>query len=68
MTVVAWIAAYVVVTVVIHVGGRSLAQAPRYAQTLVVSGTLVIVMVNVVMPAIARLVARLFGFPNPKSP
>jgi hypothetical protein len=60
-TVIAWLAAYVIVTLVVHAGGSALAGAPRYTQTLIVSGTLVVAMVNGVMPAIAGLVARLFA-------
>jgi hypothetical protein len=60
ITVAAWAAAYAVVNVVVMAGGSRLATAPRGVQTLVVSGTLVIVMVNLLMPAIGGLVGRLF--------
>ncbi|MEV4538985.1 hypothetical protein AB0J82_34950 [Asanoa sp. NPDC049518] len=60
-TVIAWLAAYVIVTLVIHAGGSALAAAPRGTQTLVVSGTLVVAMVNGVMPAIGGLVGRIFA-------
>ena len=64
-TLVAWIAAYAVVTVVVAVGGSALAGAPRAVQTLVVSGTLVVVMVNLVMPAVGGLLGRLFAGRRP---
>jgi antibiotic biosynthesis monooxygenase (ABM) superfamily enzyme len=60
-TVIAWFAAYAIVTLVSTAGGSALAGAPRSTQTLVVSGTLVLAMVNGVMPAIGGLVARLFA-------
>lgn len=59
-TLAAWLAAYVVVTAVVTAGGATLARAPRSLQTLVISGVLVILMVNVVMPAIGATMTRLF--------
>jgi antibiotic biosynthesis monooxygenase (ABM) superfamily enzyme len=58
-TLLAWIGAYLVVNVVVLVGGRALATASPARQMLVISGTLVAVMVNVLMPLIAGVVARL---------
>ena len=58
-TVVAWIAAYAIVNIVIEIGGDRLATAPRAVQTLVLSGAIVVIMVNVLMPLIVVVVARI---------
>jgi antibiotic biosynthesis monooxygenase (ABM) superfamily enzyme len=63
-TIITWMAAYAIVTLVFLVGGEALAGAPAPVRALVVSGVLVIVMVNVLMPALTRLIARLFA-PRP---
>jgi antibiotic biosynthesis monooxygenase (ABM) superfamily enzyme len=60
-TLIAWLAAYLIVTVVFVAGGPWLASAPTPVRLLVASGVLVIGMVNVLMPALSRLVDKLFG-------
>jgi antibiotic biosynthesis monooxygenase (ABM) superfamily enzyme len=60
-TLAAWLAAYAVVTVVVTLGGAPLAAAPAAVRTLVISGALVIIMLNVLMPVLGGLVARLFA-------
>jgi antibiotic biosynthesis monooxygenase (ABM) superfamily enzyme len=60
-TLVAWIAAYAIVNAVTAAGGEVLAAASAPVRMLVVSGVLVVVMVNGLMPVLAGLVARLFG-------
>jgi len=59
-TLLAWIAAYAVVNVVMLLGGPALATASSAVRTLVISGTLVILMINVLMPVIVGVVGRLF--------
>lgn len=61
ITLAAWVAAYLLVTLVFVVGGDRLAGAPAPVRFLVVSGVLVIVMVNVLMPFLGRTVGRLFS-------
>jgi hypothetical protein len=61
ITLAAWVAAYLLVTLVFVVGGDQLAGAPAPVRFLVVSGVLVIVMVNVLMPFLGRTVGRLFS-------
>jgi hypothetical protein len=63
-TAAAWVGAYLTVNLVAIAGGHTLAAAPRELQTLVVSGALVIIMVNALMPLIGRGVARLFEAPK----
>jgi antibiotic biosynthesis monooxygenase (ABM) superfamily enzyme len=60
-TLLAWAAAYLVVNIVIRAGGSVLAGAAPAVQTLVISGALVAMMVNVLMPVIAGVVDRLFA-------
>jgi len=60
-TFLAWVAAYLVVNGVVLAGGSALATASPALRTLVISGTLVILMINVLMPVIARVVAHLFA-------
>jgi antibiotic biosynthesis monooxygenase (ABM) superfamily enzyme len=60
-TLIAWLVAYLIVTIVFVAGGFWLAGAPMPVRLLVVSGVLVIVMVNVLMPAMSRLIGKLFG-------
>ena len=60
-TLAAWIAAYAIVGAVFALGGQALAHAPLAVRLLVVSGVLVIIMVNVLMPALARLLDRLLA-------
>nr|WP_296065342.1 hypothetical protein [uncultured Actinoplanes sp.] len=59
-TLLAWIAAYAVVNVVVLLGGPALAATSSAVRTLVISGTLVILMINVLMPVIVGVVGRLF--------
>jgi antibiotic biosynthesis monooxygenase (ABM) superfamily enzyme len=63
-TLAAWLVAYTIVGVVFVAGGRWLAAVPMAVRLLIVSGVLVIVMVNVLMPVLGGLVARLFA-PRP---
>jgi antibiotic biosynthesis monooxygenase (ABM) superfamily enzyme len=57
MTLAAWLAAFVVVLALLSVFGETLAQLPLPARALVMSGVLVTLMANVVMPALARRLA-----------
>jgi antibiotic biosynthesis monooxygenase (ABM) superfamily enzyme len=66
-TLAAWIAAYATVGAVFIVGGSALADAPLAVRLLVVSGVLVVIMVNVLMPALARPLDKLLAA-RPVSP
>jgi antibiotic biosynthesis monooxygenase (ABM) superfamily enzyme len=59
-TLAAWLAAYGIVSLVTTAGGDWLAAAPAALRTLVMSGVLVITMVNLLMPTIGKLITRLF--------
>jgi antibiotic biosynthesis monooxygenase (ABM) superfamily enzyme len=61
ITLIAWLDGYVIVTIVFVAGGSWLANAPTPVRLLVVSGVLVISMVNVLMPLLSRLVDKLFS-------
>jgi antibiotic biosynthesis monooxygenase (ABM) superfamily enzyme len=60
-TLIVWAAAFLVVSLVFVLGGETLANAPGPVRALVVSGILVVLMVNLLMPVLGRLIGRLFG-------
>jgi antibiotic biosynthesis monooxygenase (ABM) superfamily enzyme len=60
-TLAAWLVAFVVVTVLLRVFGDQLGSLPLELRALVLSGVLVGLMANVVMPALTVVVGRLDG-------
>ena len=65
MTLVAWLAAFAVVMALLAVFGDLLAALPMAARAAVISGVLVTVMVNVVMPRLSTVITRWAGAPRP---
>jgi antibiotic biosynthesis monooxygenase (ABM) superfamily enzyme len=65
MTLAAWLAAFAVVMALLAVFGDLLATLPMAARAAVISGVLVTVMVNLVMPRLAPLINRWTGAPRP---
>jgi antibiotic biosynthesis monooxygenase (ABM) superfamily enzyme len=59
----AWLVAFIVVTVLLTVFGDELKSLPLALRALVISGVLVALMVNLVMPALNTAVARWLGRP-----
>jgi antibiotic biosynthesis monooxygenase (ABM) superfamily enzyme len=59
-TLIVWIAAYAIVGALFLVAGGALERAPIPLRLLIISGVLVITMVNVLMPWLNRLLIRLF--------
>lgn len=59
----AWLVAFLVVTSLLTVFGDELKSLPLALRALVISGVLVALMVNVVMPVLGAAVARWFGPP-----
>jgi antibiotic biosynthesis monooxygenase (ABM) superfamily enzyme len=66
-TLAAWLAAFTVVTTLLTLFGDQLGALPLGLRALVISGTLVALMVNLVMPAISVAVSRLV-LPERRSP
>lgn len=58
LTLMAWLVAYGIVTVLLLVAGPWLASAPVAVRALLISGVLVTAMTNVVMPVLGRVYAR----------
>jgi antibiotic biosynthesis monooxygenase (ABM) superfamily enzyme len=58
MTLGAWLVAFLVVTVLLTVFGDELGELPLALRALVISGVLVALMVNLVMPVLNVAVAR----------
>jgi antibiotic biosynthesis monooxygenase (ABM) superfamily enzyme len=54
----AWLVAFLVVTALLNLLGDELASLPLGVRALVISGVLVALMVNLVMPALSAAVAR----------
>ncbi|MEV4001163.1 hypothetical protein [Actinomadura sp. NPDC049753] len=65
MTLVAWLAAFAVVMALLALFGDLLAALPMAARAAVISGVLVTVMVNVVMPRLSTVITRWAGAPRP---
>ena len=59
-TLVVWVAAYAVVGILFLVAGEVLERAPTALRLLVISGVLVIMMVNFLVPFLNKLLDRLF--------
>ena len=59
-TLTVWIAAYAIVGALFVVAGRTLERTPIALRLLVISGVLVITMVNFLMPALNKLLSKLF--------
>jgi antibiotic biosynthesis monooxygenase (ABM) superfamily enzyme len=57
----AWLVAFLVVTALLTVFGDELKSLPLALRALVISGVLVALMVNVVMPVLGTAVARWLG-------
>jgi antibiotic biosynthesis monooxygenase (ABM) superfamily enzyme len=60
----AWLIAFVVVTALLTVFGDVLKSLPLTLRALVISGVLVALMVNVVMPVFSTTVAHWLGRPR----
>jgi antibiotic biosynthesis monooxygenase (ABM) superfamily enzyme len=58
MTLGAWLVAFLVVTSLLELFGDELGSLPLALRALVISGVLVAVMVNLVMPVLSQAVAR----------
>jgi antibiotic biosynthesis monooxygenase (ABM) superfamily enzyme len=68
-SVIAWLVAFLVVTALLSLLGDQLASLPLAVRALAISGVLVALMGNLVMPLLARLVARwLAGGPEARPP
>ncbi len=63
-TLAAWLVAFAVVTSLLNLFGDQLAAMSPELRALTISGTLVVLMVNVVMPFIGPRVARLVSAPR----
>jgi len=64
----AWLVAFVVVTALLSLFGDELGSLPLALRALVISGLLVALMVNLVMPVLSVAVARwLAGPPQPRA-
>lgn len=61
MTLLAWAAAFGIVMALFALGGERLESLPLAAQVLVITGVLVAVMSNLVVPQLSALVERLLG-------
>jgi antibiotic biosynthesis monooxygenase (ABM) superfamily enzyme len=59
LTLSAWVVAFIVVTTLLTLLGDELGELPVALRALVISGVLVALMVNVVMPRLARSIDRL---------
>jgi antibiotic biosynthesis monooxygenase (ABM) superfamily enzyme len=68
MTVAAWLVAFLVVTALLSQFGDELGSLPLALRALVISGVLVVLMVNVVMPALNVAVARWVAGPARSRP
>ena len=68
MTVIAWLAAFAVVMVLLSLFGDELGSLPLAVRALLISGVLVVLMANVVMPVVAGAVGRWLGTPIPERP
>jgi antibiotic biosynthesis monooxygenase (ABM) superfamily enzyme len=64
MTLGAWLVAFAVVTGFLSLFGRQLGDLPPGLRALVMSGVLVGVMVNLVMPLMSTFIARWLGGPR----
>jgi len=65
MTMAAWLVAWLVVAGLLTFFGKQLGSLPIGLRALVMSGLLVALMVNLVMPAVSRAIAR-FGSRRPR--
>jgi hypothetical protein len=66
-TVAAWLAVFLILTVLFSVFGEELESLPLTVRALVISGAVVGLMINVVMPRVNRVVSRL-AQPRPRTP
>jgi antibiotic biosynthesis monooxygenase (ABM) superfamily enzyme len=67
-TLAAWIVAFSVVSAILQLFGDQLAAMSPTLRALVISGTLVVLMVNVVMPFLGPRITRLLQPAPPKAP
>lgn len=67
MTLGAWLIAFLVVTSLLELFGDELGSLPLALRALVISGVLVALMVNLVMPVLSHVVARWVAG-SPRSP
>ena len=58
MTLAAWLVAFLIVTTLLELFGDALASLPLPVRALVISGVLVTLMANVVMPLLNSAIAR----------
>jgi antibiotic biosynthesis monooxygenase (ABM) superfamily enzyme len=58
MTLAAWVVAFLIATAMLAVFGDELGSLPLPLRALVISGVLVVVMANLVMPVLAAAIAR----------
>jgi antibiotic biosynthesis monooxygenase (ABM) superfamily enzyme len=65
-TLAAWLVAFLVVTALLTLFGDELGSLPLAVRALVISGVLVALMVNLVMPVLSAAVAR-WAAPSPPS-
>ena len=63
-TLAAWLVAFLLVTALLTVFGDELGSLPLAPRALVISGPLVAVMVNLVMPVLSTALARRLGPPR----
>lgn len=67
-TLAAWLVAFLVVTALLTLFGDELGSLPLALRALVISGVLVALMVNLVMPALSVAVSRWLADPPPTRP
>ena len=64
----AWVVAFLVVLGLLSLLGRELGSLPLAPRALIISGLLVALMANLVMPVLSRVVARLLAGPTKTRP
>jgi antibiotic biosynthesis monooxygenase (ABM) superfamily enzyme len=67
-TIGAWLVAFIVVTALLSILGDELGSLPLGLRALVISGVLVALMINLVMPVLSVLVARWVAAPPQSRP
>ena len=67
-TLAVWLVAFSIVRTLLELFGRQLAEMSVTGRALLLSGTLVVLMVNVVMPFIGPRIARLTRQARPTAP
>jgi antibiotic biosynthesis monooxygenase (ABM) superfamily enzyme len=64
MTLAAWLVGFLIVMALLTVFGDQLGSLPVALRALLISGVMVVLMVNVVMPALTVVVFRRIGLPR----